>query len=189
MQKAFVLGNGKSRLDIDLNKLRKFGKIYGCNALYRDFAPDVLVATDRPISDEIQRSGYAKKNVFYTRLPQKDSGAKKIELNYGYSSGPIAISYALHHGATEVVMIGFDFSGTKGLFNNVYENTKFYKKSSDKETFYGNWVNQCVTIMNQNLHKKFVRIIKPGILIPKEFKHIKNLVHVDMAEFLKTINI
>ena len=44
MTTAFVLGNGVSRKEIDLESLRKWGKTYGCNALYRDFAPDVLVA-------------------------------------------------------------------------------------------------------------------------------------------------
>ena len=34
------------------------GVIVGCNNLYKDFAPDILVATDHPIMHEIYRSGY-----------------------------------------------------------------------------------------------------------------------------------
>jgi hypothetical protein len=67
MTRAFVLGNGVSRRGIDLEQLRLYGKIYGCNALYREFTPDVLVATDRPIATAIQESGYAQHNEFYTR--------------------------------------------------------------------------------------------------------------------------
>ena len=47
---AFVLGNGASRKDVDLSALKNHGKVYGCNALYRDFTPDVLVATEIPIT-------------------------------------------------------------------------------------------------------------------------------------------
>ena len=32
----FCIGNGESRKDFDLEQLRPFGKIYGCNGLYRD---------------------------------------------------------------------------------------------------------------------------------------------------------
>ena len=64
MNKAFVLGNGVSRLGIDLAQLQTFGHVYGCNALYREFVPNVLVSTDRPISERIQHEGYAKTNMF-----------------------------------------------------------------------------------------------------------------------------
>ena len=43
---AFVIGNGTSREPIALPSLKPFGKIYGCNAVYRDFIPDYLVAVD-----------------------------------------------------------------------------------------------------------------------------------------------
>tara|TARA_R100001443_G_scaffold105939_1_gene115145 strand:+ start:5962 stop:6786 length:825 start_codon:yes stop_codon:yes gene_type:complete len=55
----FCIGNGESRKDFDLDRLRPFGKIYGCNGLYRDFAPDLLLAMDYNICHEIYRSGYA----------------------------------------------------------------------------------------------------------------------------------
>ena len=64
---AFVLGNGISRKGLGLNGLRPYGKIYGCNSLYTEFEPNVLVATDKPISARIQDLGYATDHVFYTR--------------------------------------------------------------------------------------------------------------------------
>ena len=60
--KVFCIGNGESRKDFDLEKLRPHGKIYGCNALYRDFTPDVLCAVDMGIMHEIYNSGYAQDN-------------------------------------------------------------------------------------------------------------------------------
>ena len=47
MKRVFCVGNGESRRNVNLEVLRKFGKIYGCNAMYRDFTPDVLVAVDQ----------------------------------------------------------------------------------------------------------------------------------------------
>ena len=38
----FIIGNGESRKYHELDHLNLYGKIYGCNALYRDFTPDGL---------------------------------------------------------------------------------------------------------------------------------------------------
>jgi len=67
MKRVFSIGNGESRKGVDLEKLRSHGKIYGCNALYRDFVPDVLVAVDQGIMHEIYHSGYAHNNECYFR--------------------------------------------------------------------------------------------------------------------------
>ena len=56
MERAFIIGNGVSRKGFDLEQLRGKGVIYGCNALYRDFMPDVLVATDDKMREEIELS-------------------------------------------------------------------------------------------------------------------------------------
>ncbi len=60
MKQTFIIGNGESRSGLDLDSLREKGKIYGCNALYRDFTPDVLVAVDEAIMFEVVSSGYQK---------------------------------------------------------------------------------------------------------------------------------
>ena len=54
---VFCIGNGQTRSSVDLIKLRPHGKIYGCNGLYRDFAPDVLCSVDGPMMHEIYQSG------------------------------------------------------------------------------------------------------------------------------------
>ena len=59
---VFIIGNGESRMDFDLTSLKEAGKIYGCNALYRDFSPDILVAGDVDITVEVVKSGYCKNN-------------------------------------------------------------------------------------------------------------------------------
>ena len=67
MKQTFIIGNGESRKGLDLDSLREKGKIYGCNALYRDFTPDVLVVVDEAMMFEIVSSGYQKFHQCYFR--------------------------------------------------------------------------------------------------------------------------
>ncbi len=67
MTKVFCIGNGESRKDFDLNKLKPHGKVYGCNALYREYTPDVLVSVDHGIMHEIYQSGYCYNNETWFR--------------------------------------------------------------------------------------------------------------------------
>ena len=67
MKRVFCIGNGESRIGFDLEKLRPHGKIYGCNAIYRDFMPDVLTAVDHGIMHEIYHAGIAQKIPCYFR--------------------------------------------------------------------------------------------------------------------------
>ena len=64
---VFCVGNGESRKGFDLERLRKYGKIYACNAIYREFKPDVLIAVDHGIIHEIYHSEYAIHNECYFR--------------------------------------------------------------------------------------------------------------------------
>ena len=66
-KKVFCIGNGESRKGFDLETLRKHGTMYGCNALYRDFMPDVLTSVDHGIMHEVYHSGLAQKIPVYFR--------------------------------------------------------------------------------------------------------------------------
>ena len=67
MKKVFLIGNGESRKGFDINVLKPFGRIYGCNAIYREYTPDVLVSVDHGIMHEIYHSGYCYKNETWFR--------------------------------------------------------------------------------------------------------------------------
>ena len=59
IDKAFILGNGPSR-PTDIKWLDNLeGDTYGCNALYRDWEPDFLVANDWAMMVEIINSTYS----------------------------------------------------------------------------------------------------------------------------------
>lgn len=67
MTKVFCIGNGESRKSFNLDLLKPHGKVYGCNALYREYTPDVLVSVDHGIMHEIYQSGYCYKNETWFR--------------------------------------------------------------------------------------------------------------------------
>lgn len=186
---AFVVGNGVSRQLVDLSALKTRGKIYGCNALYRDFTPDVLVSTDTPISETIQQSGYAVKNCMYTRKPIPSLGAMLIPQPYfGFSSGPVALALASDAEHTVIYIIGFDMGPTKdGTFNNVYADTEFYKKSSSVPTYTGNWARQMAQIMQQHRKKNFIRVAGPTTASVQEFDKVSNLIHMPVGNFLQCV--
>ena len=184
---AFVIGNGTSRRGLDLHSLRPAGKIYGCNALYRDFAPDFLFSTDPGIAKEIELSGYPENNVFYTRKPSH-CNSKTIELNYGYSSGPIAISYAAEHGNKNIYLIGFDLQGIGNKHNNMYSDTENYKDSGSSATFYGNWVNQVFEISRKFHSTEFYRIDDGNTVRPDQWQHQTNIKFQTIDEFVSEVN-
>jgi hypothetical protein len=190
MTVAFVLGNGVSRAGLPLLHIQKLGKIYGCNALYREFTPDVLVATDRLIATQIQTLGYAAKNRFYTRKPMPGLGAHAISREYyGFSSGPNAVAVAALDLADKIYMLGFDLGpSVHNKFNNIYAGTEFYKPVESPPTFTGNWVKQLTFITKDFPNTQFVRVCSNTTARLPELDKIKNLQHEDLDTFVMRIN-
>ena len=87
----FCFGNGNSRKDLDLDKYKQHGTVVGCNAIYRDFTPDILVALDTGPAHEIYRCGYAHKNTTYlgywTPIP-----VEVVETMLESEKGPVSLS-------------------------------------------------------------------------------------------------
>lgn len=184
---AFVLGNGKSRLNTDPQKLKQHGTVYGCNALYREFDPDVLIAVDVKMINEIIESGYAKDHEVWTN-PNKGIKTKNF-INFfnphkGWSSGPTALHLAATRNYKIIYILGFDYAGINGKFNNVYADTYNYKKSSDAPTFHGNWLSQTEKTIKEFKLVKFIRVVEPGAFMPDQlgFQH-PNLKHIEYKEF------
>jgi hypothetical protein len=185
---AFVLGNGKSRLTIDAKKLLDLGDVVACNAVYREFTPNYLVAVDVKMINEIVESDYHKANEVWTN-PNK--AIKNIEhLNFfnphkGWSSGPTALWLAASKGFQTIYIMGFDYEGVNGKVNNVYSDTKNYRSSRETATFYGNWLNQTYTVIKEFKATNFLRVIPPGGFIPDKLKALPNLNHITYEKFIK----
>lgn len=187
---GFVLGNGTSRSEISPIELQKLGKVYGCNALYRNFAPDHLIAVDTKMVVEINETNYQKTNQVWTN-PNK-AFAKMDGFNFfhpskGWSSGPTALWLASQHQNTTIYILGFDYKGlpNSNKVNNIYSGSTNYKKTSDTATYYGNWVRQTKTVIESNSSIKYVRVIASDNFIPNELNKISNLTHITIEVFKK----
>lgn len=187
---AFVLGNGVSRESIDPQELKPLGTVYGCNALYRTFSPDYLIAVDVKMILEINKAGYQHKNTVWTN-PNK-SYQRMVNLNYfqpskGWSSGPTALWLASQHSYEKIFILGFDYKGLDGgqKLNNMYADTVNYKKSTEGATFFGNWLRQTTSVIKDNPNTNFVRVIAPDNYIPEELNKFVNVEHITTDIFKK----
>ena len=183
---AFVLGNGVSRKGIDPDMLKQHGRVFGCNALYRDHNPHVLVSTDPNISREIQESGWPKRDgcTHWTRRPFADSGSRQLHPEYkGMSSGPNALHLAALEEHAKIYMLGMDLGSVDNVFNNVYAGTEHYKRRGDSATFGGNWFNQIVRIMNENPRIQFYRVVDNHSQVFNKLTEIDNLKIISKSEF------
>jgi hypothetical protein len=177
--RSFVLGNGTSRLHINPQDLKKYGKLYGCNALYRECEPDYLIAVDPKMIVEIEKSGYQKTHDVWTNPNAKYrnyNGFKYFSPSLGWSSGPTALWLAASHEPEEIWFFGFDFIGNNGNINNVYADTPNYRRSTDVATYYGNWQRQTEQVIKNNYKIKFYRVVTERYYNPEwtypNFKHI-----------------
>ena len=191
---AFVLGNGTSRSFITPEELQPLGKIYGCNALYRSFSPDYLVAVDTRMVIEISRTGYQIENELWTnpnRSYRNIPNLKLFEPSKGWSSGPTALWLASQHGYKEIYILGFDYKGKADgrYFNNIFADSVNYKKSTDRATFYGNWLKQTTITVKEHPHIKYYRVMEAGGFVPKELSGLNNIEHITQEKFKKTHNL
>jgi hypothetical protein len=187
---AFVLGNGTSRSHISPEHLKNIGKVYGCNALYRSFSPDYLVAVDSKMVIEINNNGYQRKNQVWTnpnKLFARMEGFNLFQPSKGWSSGPTALWLASQHKYTTIYILGFDYQGTNGgkQFNNIYADTDNYKRSDDTATYYGNWLRQTKNVIEENTNIQYIRVIAADNFIPSELNNIVNLKHIIVDTFEK----
>jgi hypothetical protein len=187
---AFVLGNGVSRRGIVLDQLKLYGTIYGCNALYREYTPDVLVATDRPIATAIQESGYSARYRFHTRRPLPNMGARPVPKDYyGNSSGPIACALAAQDGHIRIYLLGFDLGPDHDqTFNNVYAGTEFYKPAGSSATYTGNWITQLTKIIKNFPQTQFYRVHGATTADVPEFRTLANCTSVTREQFVEQFN-
>jgi len=185
---AFILGNGTSRSTIECEELKKYGPIYGCNALYRTFRPDYLVAVDVKMVLEISKSMYQHKNQVWTNPNNSYNGLQKLNFfqpSKGWSSGPTALWLSAQHRHKKIYILGFDYKGLKEgqKFNNIYADTPNYKQSQDGATFFGNWLRQTVSVVKEHTETQFIRVIAPDNYCPEELNKLVNYSTITVEEF------
>lgn len=190
MKTAFIIGNGVSRQPVEVKKLQEHGSIYGCNALYREFSPDHLIAVDTKMIKEIVTTGYHLTNSVWTNSNSYSRSIEKLCIfnpSLGWSSGPSALNLATQHGFKKIYILGFDYKGLGNdneYVNNIYAGTQNYKKINDRATYFGNWERQTATIISKNPEVKYSRIIKDqSSFIPENLRKQSNLSHIIVNDF------
>lgn len=188
--RSFVFGNGRSRLNIKFEEVKSYGKIYACNAVYREYTPDYLVAVDPKMIVEIESTGYQLKHPVWTNPNSryKDfKGFNYFSPSLGWSSGPTALHLATSHNADEVYIFGFDYAGDNGLLNNVYGDTPNYKKNSEPATFYGNWTRQTETLIKDNKKVKYFRVVDRNYFDPQwQYPNFRNITYESFREIMRS---
>lgn len=198
-QTAFVLGNGQSRRGIDIDDLKEKGTVFACNAVYRTHRPHFLIAVDPKMILEIAETDYVLHNKVWSNFNNQYNKNKKIldHVNWfkpslGWSSGPTALRMACEHGYNEIYILGFDYQGlpeqngkhNRFKLNNIFGDSRNYKKSNDEATFYGNWMNQTKKCLQDFKDVKFHRVIPKGWFKPKDLEWNGNIDHPTTEEFL-----
>jgi len=193
---AFVLGNGTSRLEVNHQKLKKHGTVYGCNALYREFAPDHLICVDTKMVIELSEKQYQKEHSVWSnsnKLTQQTPGINLMKPNKGWSSGPTAMLLASQHEHQTIYILGFDYEGLgneKNLVNNVYAGSRNYKRKEDRATYFGNWTRQTMMCANMYPRINYYRVIADrSSFIPDHLTDIANLKHITISEFKEKIKL
>jgi hypothetical protein len=190
---AFVIGNGTSRTPISLHSLKPFGKIFGCNALYRDFVPDCLIAVDTKMVLELNKLGIQHKMETWTnpnRAYQEMSGFNFFQPSKGWSSGPTALWHASENTDFDTIYIlGFDYEGTGTQVNNIYSGTQNYKAPTEKATYYGNWLKQTMITCQNNPRKRYIRVLGDRFFSPPELNKLDNIENIHVNDFKKSFNI
>jgi hypothetical protein len=186
--RSFVFGNGRSRLNIKFDEVRPYGKIYACNAVYRDFTPDYLIAVDPKMIVEIESTGYQLQHQVWTNPNNRYKDFKGFNYftpSLGWSSGPTALQLATKHQPTEIYIFGFDYDGIDGKVNNVYAGTNNYKAADASATYYGNWMRQTEHIIKSNFSIKYYRVVERTYFDTGwQYPNFKNITYDTLRELM-----
>jgi hypothetical protein len=175
-----VIGNGQSRKQIDLIKVKS--KTVGCNALFRDYASDYLICVDPKILDEA--CSHASENTkIYTRpeyltrnkrevfsLPQIPYEQKiRPDFDQHWGSGSYAVLLAAGL-SNEIELLGFDLWSSDGLINNVYKNSPRYNLETAPAVDPSYWIYQFSRVYTVFSDKYFIVYNEKNWKMPDEWK-------------------
>ena len=144
---AYIIGNGPSRKDFDLNRLKETGQTYGCNALYRDFWPDFIFSVDTKMTQQMVADEVGLKTFHYAPALEVNRKQSKgmlhlIPNNPHWISGNAAFWTAGVHGHKNIYLLGFDFREYgKNQLNNIYQDTPNYGERHGDSIMEG-WLKQ-----------------------------------------------
>ena len=119
----------------------------------------------------------------------QDTGSLQlVQTQPGLVKRSTALRMACEHGFKEIYILGFDYQGhndgKRFKLNNIFGDTRNYKKRNEEATFYGNWMNQTQRCLQDFKDVKFHRVIPEGWFKPKDIERAGNMDHLTTKEFL-----
>ena len=111
MDKVFVIANGESRKNFDVNRLWSYGKVIGINAIYRENPKiDYLVGVDIQMMNEVGEANYTDAEVWtYPRQQIKQA------IDHLVSEGTIKIEKFIGEREGYTTAHGMVFNGREGV--------------------------------------------------------------------------
>lgn len=177
-QAAVVVGNGESRLAYDLSTLRSELRVFGCNALYRDFIPHFLGAVDIEMTNEIVRAVARQPYVFigpegriqqWVQAERDPGGLIVAELEPDWTTGPMVLRAAAVLGCDPIYLLGFDVAWTprESIVNSVYKDTARYAPSdSGPSRCIPRWEQQLDSVLRAFESRTFLQVGPRTLPVP-----------------------
>jgi hypothetical protein len=194
--RAVVLGNGPTRLAFDLQHLKNYSghlgadtvQTYGCNALYRDFTPDFLIASGHPnIVKELAESKYIEDNIVYTNaihLLEYPGKFYLIPHDSYTNAGTAALYLAAFDGHKKIFMLGFDGQPDQGFNYNIYAGTNGYD-TKHSLVLDDKWILDCKQVFDVYNDVEFIRVTQFNTeKIPELWKYATNFRQISHSEFV-----
>jgi hypothetical protein len=197
---AVAIGNGESRASFDLQLIgdHRGGlfaadklQTYGCNALYRDFAIDFLVATGDDIIDEIANSGYTNDNIVYANADAVLKHPGKFYLipqNIPYDAGSLAAYLACFDGHKKIFLIGYDgydnfHHELGGNVNNIYKGSNGYLDHKEEQN--GQFLSMSLAnVVKTYSDVEFIRVMPESThWIPSNLEPLLNFRQISYNDF------
>ena len=192
---AIVIGNGTNRLTFDLTHFNhpsgllgaRTVQTYGCNALYRDYTPDFLVAVgNNGIVDEIAGSGYTDEHIVYSsaiHLLEFPGKFYLIPYNIYADAGTTAAYLAAFDEHKTIYLLGFD-GHEPGWNNNVYAGTRGYDaKTADID--HSEWISNHKQLFDVYDDVDWVWVTPRGTnLIPESLKSCLNFRQINFRQLI-----
>jgi len=141
----------------------------------------------------LQNKVWSNYNAQYERNKKIMDHCNWFKPSLGWSSGPTALRMACEHGFKEIYILGFDYQGhndgKRFKLNNMFGDTRNYKKRNDEATFYGNWMNQTKRCLQDFKDVNFHRVIPKGWFQPKDLGWAGNIDHPTTEDFLSKFDL
>jgi len=191
---AHVIGNSTSRLKFDLNLLhgqvggeqgvRSVGQSYGCNLLYKDFAPTFLICTNSLLCNEIAETDYSDNNIVYTNVKNILAHPGKFHLYpklFTSSIGNLALRLACADGHRIVYLVGMTTYNQPN--DNIYINQHDLYREVNTDGANKKIVQDACKIFLTYPDVEFYYVAKDPGLMPQEYNWCPNVKEITYMQY------